>query len=198
MFFLFLKFTGFFVILFRIAIYSKKSMIKKLINPPTSYEILFILAGSLHDNETKKELEKWETELSKFAKVLTKAEWSRRDLAYKIASETTGTYFVAHFETDGTKIAEFDNSLRLAPKVIRHLIYKTPKNYEWVEYSNEDLEHDFTKLKSVVVKNEGHNEKSQHGTPARKKTVKPIAKKTEKKTDAGTINKKLDDILADL
>ncbi len=176
-------------------------MTSKSPNSATSYEILFILAGSLRDSETKKELEKWESELLKFAKILAKAEWGRRELAYKIAGETTGTYFVAHFEADGAKMAELENALRLDPKIIRHLIAKTPKNYEWVEYSGEDLEHDFTKLESVIAAKEEKRAANPRrgGAPMHARTpAKPIAKKVEKKADSGAINKKLDDILADL
>ena len=98
------------------------------------------------------------------------------------------------------RLAEFDNSLRLDPKIIRHLIAKTPKNYEWVEYSGEDLEHDFTKLESVIAAKEERNAKKSFGkkTFVRKGASKPVAKKVEKKADSGVINKKLDDILADL
>jgi ribosomal protein S6 len=168
--------------------------------PATSYEILFILAGSLRDSETKKELEKWESELSKLGKILAKSEWGRRELAYKITGETTGTYFVAHFEADGTKIAELENALRLDPKIIRHLIVKTPKNFEWVEYVGEDLEHDFTKLESVIAaKEEKRATNARRGAPTRERAkTKPAEKKVEPKADSGAIDKKLDDILADL
>lgn len=154
----------------------------------------------MKDSETKKELEKWEAELSKLGKILTKAEWGRRELAYKIAGETTGTYFVAHFEADGARIAEFDDSLRLDPKIIRHLVAKTPRNYKWVEYSGEDLEHDHTKLESVIAAKEEKNAKKSFGKRvfARKGVVKKVERRVEKKADSGVINKKLDDILADL
>jgi len=173
----------------------------------TSYELILVLAGSLNDAETKKQVEKWEEELGKIGKVLNKAIWEKRALAYKIKQESTGTYLVAHFEAAGKKIAELENALRLSPKVIRHLIYKTPHSYEWKEYSEEDLEYDFTKLekdedadkpakRSYAKKKEAPKRTVAKKTEGKEET--PKAEKKEVKADVGEIDKKLDDILADL
>jgi small subunit ribosomal protein S6 len=195
-------------------------------NIGTSYELLVVFAGSLKDSETKKELEKWEAEIIKIGKVVEKTVWENRALAYKIKKEATGTYLVIHFEGEGSQIAELENALRLDQKVIRHLIYKTPKNYEWRDYSEEDLEYDFTKLQSL------EEEKTEKRFTKKKPIIKTFAPKkvsTEKKiadiddtkeaklvpakagnqtakkevekkpkADVGEIDKKLDDILADL
>ncbi|MBU1089931.1 30S ribosomal protein S6 [Patescibacteria group bacterium] len=188
-------------------------------NSGKSYELLLVLAGSLPDSEKKKQLKKWEDEIAKIGKILEKTVWNDRALAYKIKQEEYGTYLIIHFETEGVKIAELENMLRLAPKVIRHLICLTPKNYEWREYSEEDLEYDFTKLKPT----EKENEEEKMKKPAEKSFVKKlpakkevkeaapetadtgtketkVAKKAEEKpkADVGEIDKKLDDILADL
>lgn len=172
-----------------------------------SYELLVIFAGSLRESELKKELEKLEAELAKDVKVLNKATWPLRPLAYKIAGETTGNYFIANFEAAGEVIAKLENMLRLDQKIIRHLIAKTPKSYEWREYSEEDLEHDHTKLDVTepaaeprFVKKKPAAKKPAAGKPvaASKPAAKKIEKKPEAKSDTGTIDKKLDDILADL
>ncbi len=165
-----------------------------------SYELLAIFAGSLRESEFKKELEKLEAELARIAKTLNKVVWAGRLLAYKIDGETTGNYFVTHFEAEGKEINKLDNSLRLDPKIIRHLICKTPKNYKWREYSEEDLEHDFTKLDRTEPAVEPRFVKK--GAAAAKRpaaaTTKKIEKKIEPQADAGEIDKQLDDILADL
>ncbi|MFH1546670.1 MAG: 30S ribosomal protein S6 [Patescibacteria group bacterium] len=187
-------------------------------NSGKSYELLLILAGSLPDSEKKKQLKKWEDEIAKIGKILEKTVWNDRALAYKIKQEEYGTYLIIHFETEGAKIAELENMLRLAPKVIRHLICLTPKNYEWREYSEEDLEYDFTKLKPTEKENEEERKKPAEKSfvkklPAKKEVKKAapetadtgtketkVAKKAEEKpkADIGEIDKKLDDILADL
>ncbi|MCF7845683.1 MAG: 30S ribosomal protein S6 [Candidatus Peribacteraceae bacterium] len=178
-------------------------------NPANSYEVLAIFAGSLRESEFKKELEKLEAELSKAAKILNKSVWPNRQLAYKISGETTGSYFIAHFEASGDKIANLDNSLRLDPKIIRHLICRTPKNYKWSEYTEEDLEHDYGKLESAkpaaeprYIKRKAVVEKTSKTESKIETASKPAAKKIEKKpepkADAGELDKKLDDILADL
>ena len=188
-------------------------MTDKSENSGKSYELLLVLAGSLKDSEKKKQLEKWEAEITKIGKILKRAVWNDRALAYKIKQEERGTYLILHFEAEGAHIAELESMLRLSPKVIRHLIYLTPKSYEWREYSEEDLEHDFTKLKPVEEKDEEKPvKKSFVKKPFAKKDITKTApkkaeveatkavKKTEEKSKAnvGEIDKKLDDILADL
>jgi small subunit ribosomal protein S6 len=178
-------------------------MTQKIENLDKSYELLLVIAGSLKESEKKKELEKWEAEITNIGKILDKAIWGNRDLAYKIKAEITGSYLIVHFESQSNQIAELENNLRLDQKVIRHLIYKTPKSYKWREYSDEDLEHDFTKLASIEedkmkkrftdkkpVKNEIRSED--------KTSVEVNSKEAKSKADVGEIDKKLDDILADL
>jgi ribosomal protein S6 len=170
---------------------------KNLANP---YELLLVVAGSLKESEKKKELGKWEAEINKIGKILNKAIWENRNLAYKIKAETTGSYFIVHFETQSDQIAELENSLRLDPKVIRHLIYKTQKNYQWQEYSEEDLEHDFMKLNAEESQKESTLDNKNKKKPSKSKTS-PKEKKSDtsaEKANVGEIDKKLDDILADL
>lgn len=162
-----------------------------------SYELLAIFAGSLRESEFKKELEKLEVELARIAKTLNKVVWASRPLAYKIDGEMTGNYFVTHFEAEGKEINKLDNSLRLDPKIIRHLICKTPKNYKWREYTEEDLEHDFTKLDRTEPAVEPRFVKKSAGAK-RAAPAKKVEKKIEPQADAGEIDKQLDDILADL
>ncbi len=189
-------------------------MTEKSKNSGKSYELLVVLAGTLNESEIKKQLEKWESEIGKIGKILNKAVWGNRALAYKIKKEKRGIYLVMNFEAEGKEIAELDNALRLSTKVIRHLLYLTPKNYEWAEYSEEDLEHDFTKLKVEVDEKEEKKFVKRKPAPVARKTVsdlstdkaapapkvatKKIEKKVEPKANVGEIDKKLDDILADL
>ncbi|MCF7836576.1 30S ribosomal protein S6 [Candidatus Gracilibacteria bacterium] len=187
-------------------------MTAKTTHSAQSYELLTIFAGSLRDSETTKELEKWEAELTKIGKILNKAVWTNRLLAYKIKQEERGTYLILQAEIEGEKIAELENNLRLDPKVIRHLICKTPKKYFWREYSEEDLEHDFKKLDNLEddkMEKRFTKTKGPVRPAAFVKKVEPkktaavekeaIKKEVEKpKANVGEIDKKLDDILADL
>ncbi|MFH0834196.1 MAG: 30S ribosomal protein S6 [Patescibacteria group bacterium] len=164
-----------------------------------SYEVLVIFAGTLRENEFKKELEQFEAELAKDVKILNKLTWPARPLAYKIAGNTTGNYFVAHFEAPGKVIGKLDNALRLDPKILRHLITKTPKNYVWREYSEEDLEHDFTKLdKPEPAAEPRYAKKKVVGKKQLEQKAAKVEKAAAPEADAGAIDKKLDDILADL
>ena len=200
----------------RAAIHSTRSMTAKTTNSAKSYELLAVFAGSLRDAEVTKELAKWEAELAKIGKILEKAVWINRVLAYKIKQEERGTYLILQVEIEGEKIAELENNLRLDPKVIRHLICKTPKKYVWREYSEEDLEHDFKKLENLeddkmekrFTKTKGpirpaafvkKVEPKKTATDDSEKIKEVVKKEVEKpKANVGEIDKKLDDILADL
>jgi ribosomal protein S6 len=155
-----------------------------------NYELLALFAGNLKESELKKELEKIETEIVKLGKIKNKAVWANRLLAYKVAGQTTGTYFIAEFETEGKNIPEFENHLRLDPKVIRQIIYATPKTYVWKNYTSEDLEFDLKKIKGEIE------------IPVKAPEVKTFPKKIASVKDVvagvGETDAKLDDILDNL
>jgi ribosomal protein S6 len=173
-----------------------------------SYELLLILAGSLSETEQKKELEKWESEINKIGSIKNKTTWTGRILAYKVDGHKTGTYWVCNFLGEPKKIAELQNLLRLDLKVIRSLIYVTPKHYIWKDYSSEDLECDLSKIlpkpieKPRFKKFENKPKTFHH---VRKAVVTSDTEETKVAEEAAPptqtseqLDKKLDDILGDL
>lgn len=171
--------------------------------PVKNYELTAIFAGSLKESELKKEIEKLEKELGKLGKIKNKTTWENRPLAYKIQQEITGTYFICEFSSEASKIPELESALRIDQKIIRSLIFSTPKSYEWKEYSSEDLEHDLHKIKPVAEKTTPKKISSsstvkKFKTTAPKKKVAEETKTPKKEKTAEIDDKKLDDILDDL
>ena len=186
----------------RKGIYSKK-MSPDNSNTSRNYELLAILAGSLKESEQKKELEKWETEISKIGKIKNKTVWENRPLAYKIKQEITGTYLICEFEASAENIKEFAEALRLDSKIIRHILYLTPKHYAWKEYAAEDLEHDLSKIKpktEAAAPKKAFAKKFKAPTPAKKLNAEkaPSQEETKPKKVAEIDAKKLDDLLGEL
>lgn len=174
-----------------------------------SYELLLILIGSLSEAEQKKELEKWEKEVSKIGSIQHKTTWTNRILAYKIQGQKTGTYWICNFLSEPKKIKEFQNVLRLDPKVVRSLIYATPKYYTWKDYSIEDLESDLSKIlpkreeKPTFKKFENrtktfHQTKKSPPAPEIKTQPEITEKPAPVVQTSEELDKKLDDILGDL
>lgn len=127
---------------------TTKSLTTTSPNSVKNYELLVIFAGSLKESDREAALAKWEKEVGLIGKIENKVVWTARALAYKIKRGATGTYLILHFAGDPTKIAELNSALRIEPSVIRHLIYTTPKHYEWREYEPSDLEYDLVKIRA--------------------------------------------------
>jgi len=162
----------------------------------TNYEIVVIFPGSLKESLIKKAIETATTEIAKVGKTIDQAIWSARPLAYKIGKEITGTYALFHIAGDSSKIADLERAFRLDTQVIRHLIYKTPKNYVWAEYTADDLEHDYTKLDRDL-----YNEQEKKAAPAKQAPAKkaaPVKKAEPKIVDKAATSKKLDSVLDEL
>jgi len=159
----------------------------------TNYEIVAVFPGSLKESSRKKAIETATAEIAKVGKTIDQAIWAARPLAYKIGKEATGSYLICHIAGDSSKIAELERAFRLDTQVIRHLIYKTPKNYVWAEYTADDLEHDYTKLDRDLF-----NEKEDKKAPAKKAPARkaaPVKKAEPKIVDKEATDKKLDSVL---
>lgn len=68
-------------------------------------------------------------------KQIAKDAWGKRGLAYRIKGNDEGNFIVYHYELDPTVVKEIDESLRITPNLLRHIIVKPPKGYEIVKFS---------------------------------------------------------------
>ncbi len=59
------------------------------------------------------------------AEVVSLKKWDERKLAYDIDHKSRGTYLLAYFKVDGTKIAGIEKDVLLSEKIIRVLVLTT-------------------------------------------------------------------------
>ena len=87
------------------------------------YEAMFLVDSALAANDwdgindtVKKMLEKAEAEIVSIRK------WDERKLAYEIRRKPRGTYILAYFRADGSKIRQLERDVVLSEKIMRALI----------------------------------------------------------------------------
>ena len=112
----------------------------------TVYEIMALIPGSLKPSAQKAALEHLDAEVAKLGQIDKQTLWENRPLAYRIGTDTHGTYAIYLVHAAPAKIPEFNQVLRLDPQIMRHMIVKTPKDYVWKDYTAEDLEWDYEKV----------------------------------------------------
>ncbi len=115
-------------------------------------------------------------------KQVSKDVWGKRGLAYSIKGNTEGNFIVYHYELDPSKLREIDESLRITPNVLRHIVVKPPKGYAIVKFSKqyvdwlESREHEEDRRK---------REKEQHlQDRVAAKAKRQAARVTKQKDDA--------------
>ncbi len=99
------------------------------------YEIAILAPYPLPQKEEQtlwKEVEKLFEEVS--AKVLLKDSWGQRGLAYKVEGSTEGIFTIYYIEIDPAQIREINRQLSILKNVLRHLVVKPPKHYQFVKY----------------------------------------------------------------
>lgn len=100
------------------------------------YEICILYPHPLNQKEEQdffKEVEEVFQEAG--AKQVAKDVWGRRGLAYPIGGHSEGAYVVYHYEMDPAKVKGVDETLRITPNVLRHIVVKPPKGYEVSKFS---------------------------------------------------------------
>lgn len=87
------------------------------------YEAMFLVDSALAADDwdgindtVKKMLEKAEAEIVSIRK------WDERKLAYEIRRKPRGTYILAYFRADGSKISQLERDVVLSEKIMRALI----------------------------------------------------------------------------
>lgn len=104
------------------------------------YELMFLVPGSVSEEEAGNILKRVKKELSDFnADILHEEAWSKRNLAYKVNKENTGYYFVLNFKVTADKASEIDNFCRIDRDIIRHLLTLWPEDQEMFDYSNSKI-----------------------------------------------------------
>jgi small subunit ribosomal protein S6 len=89
-----------------------------------SYEILFVLAAELAQDEERKNaaVEMVKTIIADGGEVSTVEELGLKKLAYPIRKKNEGYYVLIEFEAPAELPKELDRRLRISDDVVRHII----------------------------------------------------------------------------
>lgn len=102
------------------------------------YEVAVLYPSSLNQKEEQQVLKEIEGLFAEAkARLIEKDLWGKRGLAYSIGGESEGNFVIYYFEMDPGKVKEIDESLRIVPRVLRHIIVKPPKEYQLIKFSAE-------------------------------------------------------------
>ncbi|MEI7511442.1 MAG: 30S ribosomal protein S6 [Candidatus Peregrinibacteria bacterium] len=94
-----------------------------------NYETLFLFPSDLAETAAQKAFEEIKKQIAdNYTGTISFSEWwGKRALAYKIGSFTTGFYALLQYSFPPEKMVEFDEELRLLPKVLRFLTTLAPE-----------------------------------------------------------------------
>ena len=89
------------------------------------YEIVYIFDSARDESQINESLDRHHALLktegeSEF--IIESNHWGRRTLAYPIGKSEVGYYVVVNLKTDGSKLNEFERSVKLDDSIIRYLI----------------------------------------------------------------------------
>ena len=163
------------------------------------YEMLFIVPGSLTDEEAPETISKVKKLLEDLeGKIIKEDNWGRKTLAYKIDNQTQGTYVWFEFDLPSEKIAEINKRLRLSREILRFLVTKARIITEEEIKKDEEVKKKIESKKKDKVKEElAEAEKEKEP----EKQAKPKEEKPKAKPKASIsmedLDKKLDDLLTD-
>ncbi len=91
------------------------------------YEMVFIARPQLEGDALQQVIDRLHTLINDRGEVLETDVWGKRSLAYPIAKEREGIYFLIRARLQPDRVAEFDRQLRFMDQIIRHLIVRVPE-----------------------------------------------------------------------
>lgn len=120
---------------------NKKSPENKNNEQKNKYELMVIIIPDLTEDEIEKQLNKVRKDISDLkGEIYHEDLWDIRDLAYMIKKYDTGYYAVFYFTFDSENIVELEKELMLDSKVLRHLVVKSPAEYQIKKTSDKKID----------------------------------------------------------
>ncbi len=89
--------------------------------------MVFIARPQLEGDALQQVIDRLHSLINHHGEVLETDVWGKRSLAYPIAKEREGVYFLIRARLQPDKVAEFDRSVRFMDQIIRHLIVRVPE-----------------------------------------------------------------------
>ncbi|MFH1537087.1 MAG: 30S ribosomal protein S6 [Patescibacteria group bacterium] len=163
------------------------------------YELLFIVPGSLTDEEAPETISKVKKLLEDLeGKIIKEENWGRKTLEYKIDNQSQGTYAWFEFDLATEKIAEVNKRLRLSREILRFLVTKSRVITEEEIRKDEEVKKKIESKKKDKVK-EQLAEAEKEKEPEKQAQVKEEKPKAKPKPSISMddLDKKLDDLLID-
>lgn len=96
-------------------------MAEKILN---SYETIFIIDGTLDEENVKKLQDKFVNLITANGTVETVDEWGKRRLAYEIKDRTEGFYVLVDFKADAEFPKELDRQYKITDGILRTIIIR--------------------------------------------------------------------------
>lgn len=107
-------------------------------NKTCSYETLFIVNGSLPEEEAKAVADKFTALIAENGELVKVDEWGKRRLAYPIEKVAEGYYVCAYFNSDPAFPAEFERLAGISEDVMRAMTVRLDKIPETKEEPKEE------------------------------------------------------------
>ena len=99
------------------------------ISKPRTYEAMMILKPNLTDEEVEESIQKYTNMIQEAGgEIINLENWGKRRLAYEMDKEREGIYIIINFKVKPEHVDSINKSMRLDPKVHRHMIVRVNKN----------------------------------------------------------------------
>jgi ribosomal protein S6 len=145
------------------------------------YEMMAIIDPELGEEATSKQIDKIKKFITDLGGNITHEDiWGVQDLAYNIKKNERGYYVVLNFEIVGDQLAEFKSELALEQNLIRYMLLKAPKYYEFKTLEVLEKEAEEARLKKEAELEEKDQKPAQK--PAPKPTPEPEVKEVVEET----------------
>ena len=88
------------------------------------YEVVYIFRSAMANDEIEARVQKYHERLlgADGAEITAVEYWGKRELAYPIDDQRSGTYVVAQFTAPADVLTEFERVLKLDEDLLRHLV----------------------------------------------------------------------------
>ncbi len=91
------------------------------------YEMVFIARPSVEGEALQSLIEQVQSLIAQDGEVLETDVWGKRSLAYPIAHEREGVYFLMRARMSPEHVANVERSIRYIDPIIRYLIVRVPE-----------------------------------------------------------------------
>ena len=89
-----------------------------------SYELLYIVDGTLSDEAIKALVEKFTALIAENGTIAEVNEWGKRRLAYPINDKEEGYYVLVNFESEGNLPAELERIFGITEGIMRSIVIR--------------------------------------------------------------------------